>query len=64
LRCENIVLPNTVEEIEQFKQTLADCYSVLQFISDPIEADLLEYLTTNYEEFVTMYNEILNIKKM
>ncbi|XP_011495729.1 PREDICTED: uncharacterized protein LOC105360513 [Ceratosolen solmsi marchali] len=64
LRCENIILPNTIEDVQRFKQTLTDCYSVLQLISDPIEADILEDLTKNYEEFITLHNEILNIKKI
>ena len=64
LRCENITIPNTIEELKEFEKTLKDCQTVLQQISNPDESEILEHVSENYGEFITMFQEISNVKKM
>lgn len=64
LCCENIILPNTTEEVLEFKTILRDCDTLLKQISDPTQSDVLDDVVINYEEFVTVFNEIINVKKM
>lgn len=64
LRCENVILPSTEEEIREFHKILTDCYEILQQIIDPTESDVFENVATNYEEFITIFQEITNAKKM
>lgn len=64
LRCENITLPSNEADIQEFKKKLTECCAVLQQISDPTECNAFENVATNYEEFITMFQEIYNAKKM
>ncbi|XP_031789623.1 uncharacterized protein LOC100680311 [Nasonia vitripennis] len=64
LQCENIILPSNAEEMKEFQKTLKDCSTTLQQISDPMQADGIENVAGNYEDFMRMYTEFSGVKKI
>lgn len=64
MRCENIKLPTTSEEMMELKETFKNCLSVLQQVGHPVESETLENLASHTEEFSKLHQEISQIKKM
>lgn len=64
LRCENIILPKTPEEIEQFKEKLDKLNTILTEINSIIKFEELENITADYKEILRLCKEISSIRKM
>ncbi|KAL7293383.1 hypothetical protein TKK_0013149 [Trichogramma kaykai] len=64
LRCENMILPNSPEHMQDLEKVLKECLNALKEVSNPEKCELIEKTSSYYEEFVSIYQEIIQIKKI
>lgn len=65
LRSQNIILPKDAETAKEFENIMVNCLVILeQMMSDKKCCNEFDELRKNYEDFVSLYEELRELRQM